>query len=461
MGSEVPLVYHRGKFNVLTQVAQHSRMSKQMRSLFYVFDRFKNLPYEEWVKTTVQSEETFVARSLDGHRELFTGYERSVPYANKMRELRIASITAASKLELLTSYKAYVELCADQDALHHESYDFRCLRSFFKGCPNMREVTLVTMMHCDRRLGAEFTAFEKHTKMRLRNSQHWSDAGLEQVGALAHAVWHSGVKLDSLTLAGISQWIFDRSTEKGKILSRALRVLVRPLRRLRMIIQMFLSDIDSSEEDSIASDDEAAYQDFLNKVPPLQNGSARKVLAEAGQLRVLELEFPQVYMVGFTPAEAQLDRILQDMSFPHLYQLSLCQCRVPGKYLIDLFLRHKTLRRLALCDIELTDGASNWQEVFTSISCQLPNLRKIILRGGLTSEGGDAMVFGTSESLFSQAIVAFILKGGSSSPSWDWTAPEYTANGARPSYVTAITRDDDMPIDDPARDYAIDEYDRW
>jgi hypothetical protein len=46
-GDEVALVYHREKFNALTQIAQHPVLAKRMRSLFYVVDRFKELTYEE------------------------------------------------------------------------------------------------------------------------------------------------------------------------------------------------------------------------------------------------------------------------------------------------------------------------------------------------------------------------------------------------------------------------------
>ena len=35
LGNEVPLVFHREKFRILTEIAKHSKLSKQMRSLFY------------------------------------------------------------------------------------------------------------------------------------------------------------------------------------------------------------------------------------------------------------------------------------------------------------------------------------------------------------------------------------------------------------------------------------------
>lgn len=46
--NEVPLVFHRAKFKALTEIAENPKLSKQMRSLYYVFDRCKLQSYEEW-----------------------------------------------------------------------------------------------------------------------------------------------------------------------------------------------------------------------------------------------------------------------------------------------------------------------------------------------------------------------------------------------------------------------------
>ena len=45
---EIPLVFHRDKFTALTEIAEHPKLSKQMRSLFYVVDRCKLKSFEKW-----------------------------------------------------------------------------------------------------------------------------------------------------------------------------------------------------------------------------------------------------------------------------------------------------------------------------------------------------------------------------------------------------------------------------
>jgi hypothetical protein len=45
---EIPLVFHRDKFRALTEIAEHPKLSKQMRSLFYVVDRCKLKSFERW-----------------------------------------------------------------------------------------------------------------------------------------------------------------------------------------------------------------------------------------------------------------------------------------------------------------------------------------------------------------------------------------------------------------------------
>ena len=48
LGDEVPLVFHRAKFKALTEIAEHPKLSKQIRSLYYVFDRCKHEDYKQW-----------------------------------------------------------------------------------------------------------------------------------------------------------------------------------------------------------------------------------------------------------------------------------------------------------------------------------------------------------------------------------------------------------------------------
>jgi len=50
LGDKVPLMFHRDKFKALKDIAEHRKLSKQVRSLFYIGDRCKLQDYETWDK---------------------------------------------------------------------------------------------------------------------------------------------------------------------------------------------------------------------------------------------------------------------------------------------------------------------------------------------------------------------------------------------------------------------------
>jgi len=45
---EVYLLYHRDRFRAITEIAAHSKLSKHMRSVFYMADRNKLVDFEKW-----------------------------------------------------------------------------------------------------------------------------------------------------------------------------------------------------------------------------------------------------------------------------------------------------------------------------------------------------------------------------------------------------------------------------
>jgi hypothetical protein len=294
----------------------------------------------------------------------------------------------------------------------------------------------------------------------------WHDAGLDQVGALAHAVWHSGLKLDSLTLAGISHAIFLTRTERGKSLSRALRVLIRPLRRLRLYIQAWApaegklgvsdesSDSDAEVIESVRTDTSSIFEE----------GNFRKILNVAKELRVLKLEFPRRFSFDYGPSYARLDLTLPGLFFPHLYELELSQCCTDGNFLADLLLRHKTLRRLTLGDMQYTGIESQWKTVLTKIGGQLPNLRKVQIRGTLYTWERMPLFDGRPESPDRGALERYLLKGGRWPLKAPWFALSDESLGSESdddvsAVVSESSSEDDMPLDDPARQYMMDEFD--
>lgn len=111
-------------------------------------------------------------------------------------------------------------------------------------------------------------------------------------------------------------------------------------------------------------------------------------MSAASNLRVLKLQLPKWnYHDHIEDTYAQLEPMLRDITYPHLYELSLSQCEVHADYLIDLCMRHKSLlRRRSLSDILLLDDHSIFRKVFTRLSGQLTKLRKASLHRWISSD---------------------------------------------------------------------------
>jgi hypothetical protein len=72
-GDEVALVYHGDKFRALRKIVQHESLSKRMRSLFYVVDRYKFLSYEERIDSkTRRSRGLLFSREMMFSRDLLS-----------------------------------------------------------------------------------------------------------------------------------------------------------------------------------------------------------------------------------------------------------------------------------------------------------------------------------------------------------------------------------------------------
>ena len=120
----------------------------------------------------------------------------------------------------------------------------------------------------------------------------------------------------------------------------------------------------------------------------LEKGGLADALSRAKELRVLKLSFqcdidPQEdELSGMT---TPLEHVLRDHHYPHLYELSICNCVVDEIYLKDLLLRHKsTLRRLSMSWIKLREGS--WDSFFQSIGGKLPALKSARLYWYFESE---------------------------------------------------------------------------
>ena len=466
-GDEVPLVYHREKFKALTDIAQHPVLAKRMRSLFYVVDRFEKRSFEQWLGDRVTGERLNTTKYLpEGTDPLnmeddIEIWRRALRAANEAYEAKLAAVP---QQDLQDGYSEFLKIRLEQFEINEESYDRACLRSFFEGCSKIREVTIASRVHCERQLGATDTAYHK-TMVRPSHDKTWSDAGADQVSALAHAVQSSGVKLDSLTIAGVSHTIFERTTDRGKSMSRALRSLVRPLRRLRLLIQTWPPESDLDDD----LDDEGTAVSAVQRqsVSVFEDGDAYKVFAAAHDLRVLKLELPKRSPYDSAPEYVRLDRTLRDMIFPHLYELALSQCNVEAIWLVGFLVLHKkTLRHLTMSHMSLAEAQFSWRDVFSSISCQLPRLQRVNVYGAFHREPRRPILFDDKDSVtptsFNLAMERFILRGGTY-PTRSTFRRQMRESGAgenddNPPHGLS---DDGMPPDGPVLDYESDEWDDW
>jgi hypothetical protein len=296
--------------------------------------------------------------------------------------------------------------------------------------------------------------------------RYWWTENVHQTLSVAMAANLSRRSFDSLTLAAISPAIFDKHVSVEVDQWRALKTLVQPLRRLRLYLQADAPGEDDEEEhDDLEPDYEQIYSQFLDF---FENGHAHEIMSAASNLRVLKLQLPKWnYHDHIEDTYAQLEPILRDITYPHLYELSLSQCEVHADYLIDLCMRHKsTLRRLSLSDILLLDDHSSFSEVFTRLSGQLPKLRKVELRGtfhgDLTPTGElefERLDMNLRIDPFRDALENFIVKGGEYPAADREGSPQYGFPDK--SYVPPGLPDDDKEPDDPALDYDRDEFDSY
>jgi hypothetical protein len=194
------------------------------------------------------------------------------------------------------------------------------------------------------------------------------------------AAARSGIKLDSLTLLSLSPAIFCEVVNTNSEQWRSLKTLVRPLRRPRLYVQADAPEEDDEEEPYELEPD---YEQIFHQFNEHLNFHAHEMFSAASNLRVLKLQLSSwQYHNHVEDKYGQLEPVLRDVTYPHLYELSLSQCEVRADYLVDLCMRHKaTLRRLSLTDILLLDDHSSFREVFARLSGQLPKLREVHLRG--------------------------------------------------------------------------------
>ena len=374
-----------------------------------------------------------------------------------------AKARAVSKRARLIAFAAFEAMCADQEHLVKAGYDIDCLGKLFAGCPNIRDVTVAyanirtgcnfpPRICCTRKLNASHMAFTRVLASPGR-CRGWANTVARQVLNIADAAASSGVKLDSLTLPGATYQLWDPGLRSEEELE-SLKAVVLPLRRLLLDIQ-----IESNFE---ARNDEGFRRTWADDMADavIKTGSLTKMLAEAANLRVLKLH---LWERPYDCPSPYLEDALEDIHFSHLYDLAIGGCMTKTQYLIDVLLRHKaTLRRLSISDIHLVDPGRNWPSFFDAIAGKLPNLRKVKLRGRLTSftRPGRDFQFQTpgAGSIGVSDIEDFVLKDGTSFWDQDYDRNHWFLRRVE-GYVPCGLPEDNTEPDGPILEYEQDGID--
>jgi hypothetical protein len=435
-GTEIALVSHRDKFLALTKIATHPVLSKRMTSLFYMCDRLHPISSRSWKDCwPIRLNPSRIADGADMH------------------------VTCSA------IFQSFLDACADQASEERQAYDTLCLQKLFEGCLNIREITIACQAGSIRRLNASQTAF-RDVMATPDERFHWTHAGVRQTIDLGRAAAKAGLQPDSLTLVKISHRLWDPRSDE---VVSSMKALFRPLRRLR------LSTLTSSEALTAQESTETMSTTIADHaMKSFRDGRLRDMLAIATDLRVLKMQFSPYVISDEHVVEVQLHDTLGDLVFPHLYDLAISSCVTTSSFLESVILRHKdTLHRLTISNIHLI--TRDLKQFFQSIAGRLPNLRKVTLRG-LSAHSGtwenveyDEPLGATSpdNTLVRYDIESFVLNGGLV-PAWgshfamgdadsaDWgeriaTKSEDCMRPSRP--------EDNTMADDPALDYAWDEFD--
>jgi hypothetical protein len=429
LGDEISLVHHRDHFRTLREIAEHPRISKRIRSLYYVYERCIWRPYEEWDRERLDPQDWMKLTSKNPDTGTRSKIDEEALHAES--KVRIAAVPESDRQK---GYKAFEALCRDSNEIQKTGYDLDCLYSLFKACPNLREVTIAGRNGVHGPLLAAFSDGMTLPDEADSKGLDKINAGKHQVLTVAIAVHRAGGTLDSLTFEEVSPKIFD-------VCDSALRALVRPLRRLLMLLNPF-EEFDGRNVEVPGGADIAVRRNNL-----------RTLLAEARNLCVLWLELPENYLLARDNwIGARTPNAVADVAYQHLYELRMSFTDLDAEVLIGLILRHRaTLRRLILLDLGFaTDGPTTWRTVLTRISCQLPNLHVCKLSGTFYANANEEFDLDSDPRTtysYRDALEKFVLSGG------EWPKMFSPVPRTAREDLLPVISDDYMELDDPARDY--------
>ncbi|KAK4629428.1 hypothetical protein CLAFUW4_08148 [Fulvia fulva] len=380
-------IYKRDSFERVLEASKHPYFSQRIKTLHFQADKFdEKLSYRKWKELVqkhlngqkhIQAMDAYMDQHSDGPWDEEKLQAMTIAMKNDMPLLN----DTLPRKELAASFDAYCKFLDDQDAMDEENLATDCLTQLFERCPELVEVTFKTGP-------GQTTHYElvKRAFRECRESPHVDDPareGVDQWIRLIDALSVSKKALKSLTVCpasfNIVNGLHSRSTMMG---------IMSTLDTLKLGIDCFFDD-NADDEEEFFEVEEAARE-------LIEEGELVHWLSAAKGLCMLKLRMP-----AFDLSESiwtNLSWVVGDTAWDHLTELSISTVETIEDVLVELLLRHKTtLRRLCLSYIDLcTTGG--WNSVFTRLSGNLPELRRIALPGPFKQYGETIYHFSTLSS---------------------------------------------------------------
>lgn len=400
-------------------IAGHPQIARAVRALCFQADKLVHYPsYDEWNARRGELVDTDPFR----HDYVLEGIGNLVPLTEEqwnddtIRDARHSEIeklvteamspdthkSAVSEAELRECYEYYTQRVEDQDRLVEGEHSImrECYAALFRGCPNLVTVE-VTMAHGLRLMT---TGIEEFFQKGLVIPHHGDPSidvpGLDAVTGLIQAAYDADFSPMELRLASVTHYL---TTEEDLVEEAA--AFLRNVEVLQwQLATPFLNDgleVDPDEYEAIIED--------------LEGGNLATFLADAPNLRLLELEMPCHESEWSSP---RLPAVVGDNFWPHLSSFIISKIETSPGDLSAILFRHNKLQFLQLSQVRLTSG--DWPSCFATFAGKLPNLADVELRGRF--EDPDALFywFGHLESFrgnkFEREIAQYLINGGSMCP---------------------------------------------
>ncbi|KAK9793644.1 hypothetical protein AB5N19_04115 [Seiridium cardinale] len=354
---EVSLHLHAKDLEKLRAIAAHGTIARNVQSLTYFAARLESPPI------------SFAKYSLEHH----TCMQMSLvsPALTERRRWKM-DLTPE---QLRAHYEMYLETVSSQDKLVANQADLVCLKEVLPSFTGLRCVTMSSGHHFYE--GVINKPKSPYDDCVRDPHEDVFPAGASQCEVLLESLAYHGTKIEQFRAGAMSWRFFDKEPE---VISR----LFSALGNLKYTELVLMVETDENGED--VTDDTIKCRDVLER---------------RGVLKTVFKSMPNLEVLGFAiqgdfeshRRAASLDSIIPaSFHWPNLSDLSLegVDCR-QGALLKFLELHHKSLSRVCLQDVTLTDGS--WKPVLRGIRSKL-YLQEACICGLLCGyieeeEGGD------------------------------------------------------------------------